>query len=167
MEIYLLRHAIAAERGSGRWKSDSERPLTEEGIEKMKEAARGLAAAGIAFDRIFSSPYVRARETALIVARTQRGGIEVEELDELASGLDPADLFRVLARSSLGERVLLVGHEPDFGLLAARLLALPAARALPFRKGGIARIDVDGMPPKSPGTLIWMLTPRLARSLAG
>lgn len=165
MEVYLMRHAIASERGLGEWKSDRERPLTDEGIKKMTRAARGLAAAGISFDRILTSPFVRARDTARIVAESQGTKIEIEEIDELASGFETEALFRVLRKIPDSTRLLLVGHEPDLGRLAARLIGLPASRALPFKKGGSVRIDLDGMPPSRPGTLVWMLTPSLARSL--
>ena len=168
MELYLMRHGIAADRADGRWSRDSERPLTEEGIAKMREIAKGLSAAGVAFDTIISSPLVRARETAGIVARVQGSAVEVEETAALAAGAtSPAAVYAAIGKGSKDARILLVGHEPDLGLLAAALLGLPAASAIPFKKGGALRIDVGGMPPQEPGVLVWMLTPRLARSLRG
>jgi phosphohistidine phosphatase len=164
--MYLMRHGIAAE-GPGPWKSDRERPLSDHGIQQTERAAKGLVAAGIGFDRILSSPLLRAAQTARIVTGAQGGGVEVEEIEALASGFVQEELFRALRRLSGENRVLLVGHEPDMGTLAASLLGLPAERSIPFGKGAIARIDVDGLPPSRSGSLVWLLTARLAGALAG
>jgi phosphohistidine phosphatase len=160
VEIYLMRHGIAVEGLSGPWRTDESRPLSEDGIHETGRAGRGLAAAGIGFDRIFSSPLVRARQTAEVVA-AESGSAPgsgasvpgVEELEALAPGLAPAELMKSL-RHRLGSeasRVLLVGHQPDMGLLAAWLLDLPGGHSLPFAKGSIARIDIDGLPPSRAG----------------
>ena len=164
MELYLMRHGRAAE-GSA-WESDFARPLTEDGLEEMRRAGRGLAAAGVRFDLILSSPLDRARQTAEAVGAAQPAGVAIQEIDALAPGSSFADLALVLEQAR-GGRILLVGHEPDMGRLAARLLGLPAGHTIPFPKGGVARIDADGIPPQSPGCLGWLLTARLAGSLAG
>jgi len=69
MNIYIIRHAIAVEEGTPGYESDSERPLTDKGRKKMRQIARGLRNIGVEFDLILSSPYVRARETAEILAQ--------------------------------------------------------------------------------------------------
>src|SRR5438093_1192036 len=66
-ELYLIRHAIAEERGE-KWPDDNKRPLTEEGIARMRKAAHGLARVGVTLDAVLTSPLVRARQTAEIVA---------------------------------------------------------------------------------------------------
>ena len=58
----------------------------------------------------------------------------------------------------------LVGHEPDIGQLASKLLGM--RRAIEFRKGAVCRIDVDGLPPGGPGRLAWFATPRMLRRMA-
>src|SRR5215207_9309159 len=68
MEIYVVRHAIAVEQGTPGYESDSQRPLTDKGRRKMRQIARALRNLGVEFDLILSSPYVRARETAEILA---------------------------------------------------------------------------------------------------
>ena len=68
MEIYFLRHGIAVKRGTEGYKNDSERPLTEKGVRRMRETANGMHDLGLDFDWILSSPYVRAKQTAEIVA---------------------------------------------------------------------------------------------------
>src|SRR5437016_5073253 len=88
MDVYIVRHAIAEEQSSTG--KDADRELTNEGKEKMKEAAAGFAGTGPKIDRILSSPLPRARQTAEIVAREL--GKEVSEMKEMAPGHTPADV---------------------------------------------------------------------------
>lgn len=162
-----MRHAIAAEPRAGAWPSDRERPLSEEGSALMRRAARGLSAAGVAFDRIYASPLLRARRTAEIVAEEQTGGAVVEVTNRLAPGLVQEELLDALSELRPASRVLLVGHEPDMGQLALALIGDPGGSAIRFTPGTVARIDVAGIPPSAPGTLVWVLTAELASRLAG
>ena len=159
-----MRHGLAA---SGTGTSDRERPLTSGGVSEMERAAAGLACAGILFDRIVSSPLVRAVQTARLVARAQPASIQPEMIEELAGGAVPSQLFRALAPVAIDARLLLVGHEPDISGLAQMLIGLPAERSIPFAPGTIARIDVSALPPSSPGSLVWLLTARLAGEFGG
>ena len=68
MNIYIIRHAIAVDEGMPEYEKDSERPLTDKGRKKMRQIAKGLRTLGVEIDLILSSPYVRARETAEILA---------------------------------------------------------------------------------------------------
>src|SRR5689334_10005172 len=72
MEIYLLRHAVAAPRDARKYPRDAVRPLTEDGRQKMRKAARGMRSLGLKFDRILTSPLTRAKQTARIVAREMK-----------------------------------------------------------------------------------------------
>src|SRR5690349_918251 len=155
-ELYLVRHAIAAERGED-WPDDTKRPLTERGISRFKESVGGLQALDAVIDEIFSSPLVRARQTADLLAAGVQPHPRVKLLDALAPGHAPAAVIAQLAKAAKHHRIALVGHEPDLGELAAHLIG--ARRALPFRKGGICRIDVAGVSSKVAGTLIWFVTP--------
>ena len=138
-ELYLVRHAIAAERGD-EWPDDTKRPLTERGISRFKEVVRGLKASTSSIDEIFTSPLVRARQTADLLAAGIDGKATVKMLDALAPGHTPAAVMAQLAKAAKRHRIALVGHEPDLGELAAHLIG--AQRALPFKKGGICRIDL-------------------------
>ena len=162
-EIYLVRHAIAAERGDD-WPDDSKRPLTERGISRFKEGVGGLHGLDAVIDEIFSSPLVRARQTADLLAAGVDGRPTVKLLDALAPGHSPATVVAQLAKAAKGRRLALVGHEPDLGELAAFLIG--ARRSLPFKKGGICRIDVAGLSSKASGTLVWFVTPKILRKLA-
>jgi len=139
LELYLVRHAPAAERGPD-WPDDDVRPLTPDGAAKFRKAVAGLAALGVQIDLVLTSPLVRCRQTA----------------DILADGLP--------GRPRVQARVALVGHEPDIGHLASKLLGM--RRAIEFRKGAVCRIDVDGLPPGGPGRLSWFATPRMLRRMA-
>ena len=161
-ELYLIRHGVAEERGDA-WPDDGKRPLTEEGMSRMRKAARGLSRLGVVFDIVLTSPLVRARQTAEIVA----GGIAprpvLANLDALAPDSGYAALIAELEKHARKPRIALVGHEPDIGELAARLVG--SRRSLEFKKGAICRIDVEALPPSGPGDLRWFLTPKLLRTI--
>jgi phosphohistidine phosphatase len=162
-EIYIVRHAIAAERGDD-WPDDSKRPLTEQGISKFKEAVGGLKELDATIEEIFTSPLVRARQTADLLAAGVRGRPTVKVLDALSPGQPPATVMAQLAKVAKRRCIALVGHEPDLGELAAYLVG--ARRPLPFKKGGICRIDLASLSTKAAGTLVWFVTPKILRKLA-
>jgi phosphohistidine phosphatase len=162
-ELYLVRHAIAAERGD-EWPDDTKRPLTDKGISRFREAAAGLPSLDTEIDEVFSSPLVRAKQTADLLAGALDPRPTVKILEALAPGHTPANVMTQLARAAKRRRIALVGHEPDLGELAAHLLG--AQRALAFKKGGICRIDVEGLTGKRAGSLIWFVPPKVLRKLA-
>jgi phosphohistidine phosphatase len=161
-ELYLIRHAIAAERGDA-WPDDSKRPLTEDGIARMRKAARGLARLDATIDVVLSSPLVRARQTADIVAAAQDTRPSVVNIESLAPGAPYASLVADLEKHARKSRIALVGHEPGIGELAARLIG--SRHAIEFKKGAICRIDLEEIPPAGPGDLRWFLTPRILRTI--
>jgi phosphohistidine phosphatase len=164
LEVYLIRHGLAAER-SDDYPDDSKRPLTSQGITKLRQEAQALDDLGVSFDLILTSPLVRTRQTADTFAETMKSKPTVTPIDALAPAGTPAAVIQELGKHARNKRsVALVGHEPDIGELAARLIA--ARNPLPFKKGAICRIDFDVLPPKGSGHLIWFLPPRVLRKLA-
>lgn len=164
IQLYLVRHAIAAERGP-KYPDDRLRPLTVAGQKKFAKSVPGLIEMGVVVDFVLTSPLVRARETAQILAAGLKPKPAIAEVEALAPGGRPhaiVDAIKTHARRY--RRLALVGHEPDLGELAARLLA--ARGNIEFRKGGVALIEVSGATPGGPGTLRWMLTPKAVRALA-
>ena len=161
-ELYLIRHGVAEERSEA-WPDDSKRPLTEQGASRLRKSARGLARIDVAFDVILTSPLVRARQTAEVIA----GALDARPPVVVAESLAPGGLFQAvladLEKQARRRRIALVGHEPGLGELAARLSG--SRQALEFKKGAICRIDVESLPPQGPGTLRWFVPPRMLRSL--
>jgi phosphohistidine phosphatase len=161
-ELYLIRHGIAEERGEA-WPDDAKRPLTEEGIARLRRSARGLARLGVSFDAILTSPLVRCRQTADAVASAFEVRPHIVAAESLAPGGTYQAVLADLEKQSRRSHIAVVGHEPGIGELAARLSG--SRHPLEFRKGAVCRIDVDALPPTGPGSLRWFLTPRIMRSL--
>lgn len=162
IELYLIRHGVAAERGDA-YPDDSKRPLISKGIAKLKKEVAGLVVLDVAFDQIVSSPLVRARQTADVFAEGLPGKPPVANSDALAPGGTHSAVLDELSKYARRKRIALVGHEPDIGQLAARLIG--ARRPLEFGKGAICRIDFGALPPTGPGTLVWFLTPKMLRKI--
>jgi phosphohistidine phosphatase len=165
-ELYIMRHGLAAGVAVGGITDDAKRPLTSEGKKKMHEIARGLVRLGIDVDWIVSSPLVRAVETAGIVCDSLTSKVPMDISESLSPGAPAEALISFLARQPNRRRVLVVGHEPDLSELAARLVGAGRNANLAFKKGGCCSITFSEFPPKSPGQLIWWLTPRVMRKLA-
>ncbi len=160
MELYLIRHGEAAERGD-EYPDDSKRPLTSQGIARLKKQVRALEALGVGFDLIITSPLARTRQTADVIAESLKPRPTVATSDALAPAGTPAAVVQELGRHARKARVALVGHEPNIGELAARLVG--ARVPFEFKKGAICRIDFETLPPKGTGTLRWFLPPKMLR----
>jgi phosphohistidine phosphatase len=163
LELYLIRHGVAAERGE-EYPDDSKRPLTSDGIDRLKKEARALDALGVTFDQILCSPLVRTRQTADVFAEIMKSKPSVATTDALTPAGSPAAVIQELGKYMRKASIALVGHEPNMGELAAHLIG--AKVPLPFKKGAIARIDFSIFPPKGKGELIWFVPPRMLRKLA-
>ncbi len=134
LTVYLVRHAIAAERGDD-WPDDSKRPLTPDGMARFKEVARGLVQMEVAVDAVLTSPLVRARQTAEILAAALPGDPPIVETAALAPGSALKTVVEELGKQGRRRRVALVGHEPGIGELADRLVG--AASPITFKKGAV------------------------------
>src|SRR6476661_1738505 len=97
LELYLIRHGIAAERGE-EYPDDSKRPLTSGGITRLRKEAKALEALGVAFDHIITSPLVRTRQTADVFAETLKSKPSVSVSDALAPAGTPAAVIQELAK---------------------------------------------------------------------
>lgn len=167
MQLLVVRHAIAEDREdfakTGR--DDGERPLTDEGVRKIKRGARGLRWLVPKVDMLVSSPLVRARQTADILRKEY-------DLDEVVSApeLEPeAPLARVtaaLARMT-GDTIAVVGHEPQLSRLATYLVCGADQSAVELKKGAACLIRFDGKPRRGGGLLVWAMSPKALRGLAG
>src|SRR5262245_55070938 len=163
IELYLVRHAIAAESGPN-YPDDRERPLTSEGIARFKQVVEGLKALQVKPELVLTSPRVRAAHTAELVVAGIGGKPRLEMLEALQPGGRQAQVLEAIAKySKRTKRIAIVGHEPDLGELTARLLR--ARGTFEFKKGGVACLELDGAMPTGPGTLKWLLPPRSLRKI--
>ncbi len=145
MNLYIVRHAIAVDRETSADEDDSQRPLTDTGSKKMQKIAKGLRQLNIDFDVILSSPYVRARDTAEILAN------EFKLKDKLAFSenlVPPGDFDQLIIEINEKYNVnslALVGHE---------------------KKGGICCLTSDDLAQERRATIEWLLTPAIMVELS-
>jgi phosphohistidine phosphatase len=167
MKVLLIRHGKAEERNlisSLSPKKDASRALTETGRRDMRKAAKGLRKLAPDIDVLATSPLLRARETAEIVAKVF-GVSDVAEQPLLAPGADSSALLEWLQQRPADATVALVGHEPDLGLLTARFLVGKEADLVVFKKGACALVEFDAGPIAGRGKLSWLLQPGQLRKL--
>jgi phosphohistidine phosphatase len=165
VELLIVRHAIAVERGDSAFANDDERPLTPEGIHKFRAAARGIKDLCGKVDRIVSSPLVRARQTAEILRDAVASDLDLDVSDHLAPGGDYAGLLRDVAKLN-AERVAVVGHEPHLsGLVSYCLVGESPGASVLLKKGAAALVLFEGRPAAGAGTLEWLLQPGALRGV--
>ena len=160
MRLYVMRHAEAEPRGSAGISSDSKRPLTEEGQRQARRVAEGLKRLRVHVDLIVTSPYLRAVQTAEAVARVLGVRTRIHKLLELRSETAPADTSLAL-RAFAEEQLLCVGHEPHLSAWIAELVAGDGGMRCLMKKGGVASIELERVPPpRGSGTLRWLMMPK-------
>lgn len=163
MELIIVRHAIACERDAHRWPDDHDRPLSARGMARARKVALGLKAVCECPTRVLSSPLLRARQTAAILAQVA-GWPRAVTCPQLMPGASPRELLALIARGR-DERLAVMGHEPGLGHLASVCLPGGATTAaLSFRKMGAALLQFKGAARAGRGELVWFLPPRLLRA---
>lgn len=155
MNLYLIRHAVAVEE----YEDDSQRPLTDKGRKKMRQIAKGARALGVEFDLILSSPYVRARETAEILADVFKMKKDVQFSDHLTPMGDPELLIAEMNEKYAVSSVALVGHEPFLTALIGLLIADNANVDITLKKGGVCSLSADDLHHTRKASMDWLLTP--------
>jgi phosphohistidine phosphatase len=166
VDLYLVRHAIAEQRHPGRWPDDSSRPLSPDGADRFRRAARGLRRLRARVDAVLASSYARAWETAEILEQ-EAGWPSPEAFHALEPpSTATACLGRLRPRSDAS--LALVGHQPQLSHLASLLLSAREDDVrVELRKGGVACITTpDGLAPGS-GILRWSASPRILRRIGG
>jgi phosphohistidine phosphatase len=166
MKLYLIRHSNAVELGEDEYDDDSQRPLTEKGCEKMTRIASALQAIGVEPDLIVSSPYVRARQTAEILAQGLKYKQEIELNEALISvGAVDALIGEINEKYSVQELVL-VGHEPNLSALLGTLTSGNPEMAVTLKKGGVCCLEADDLRVERAASLEWLLTPKILSALS-
>ena len=146
-QLWLLRHGEAVPHDAA---PDDDRDLTDRGRQQSRTAGRALAALKVKVQFVFTSPKVRARDTAKLACAAL--GVDPIDHAPLAGGFDGAAALELMSAAGADQRVLIVGHEPDFSQV---VYDLTGAR-IDFKKGGLAGVRLDG----SRGELIALLRPR-------
>lgn len=164
MMLYLLRHGIAVDADENGVVRDSERRLTDEGRRKAAIVGKGLSEIGVEPDLIASSPLVRAKETAEIVAKILGAPGDIEVLDMLAPGMDFASVTAWVNTRKM-KAIMLVGHSPDLQEYASYLISSSADTAIELKKAGACCIEFDGAAGKGRGVLRWLIPPAVFKTL--
>ena len=160
MNLYIVRHAIAVDEATSDYESDNERPLTDKGRKKMRQIAKALRNIGVEFDLILSSPYVRACETAEILADVFKMKKKIVFSDNLSPSGNPELLIGEINEKYTVDSLALVGHEPYLSTLVGMLVSDNAKIDITLKKGGICHLSVDDLHyHEHRATLEWLLTP--------
>jgi phosphohistidine phosphatase len=152
-QLWLLRHGDAEPHGA---RQDADRRLTAKGEKQARTAGEALARLGLEFAAVYTSPRVRARDTARLAAKALKADPMVHQ--PLSAGFDASEARALLAAQGDDARVLVVGHEPDF---SQTVFDFTGGR-VDLKKGGVAAVRVDG----TRGELIDLLRPRELEEIA-
>jgi phosphohistidine phosphatase len=160
VNLYLLRHGIAVDPGAHGCKNDSERPLIPKGERRLRAAATAMEKLELSFDLILSSPFVRARQTAEIVAEELKLKKLLKFSDDLVPGGNSKGLIHALNElKPEPENLLLVGHEPSLSRLISLLVSGDADAAIEMKKGGLCKLEAGELRHGRCARLAWLLTP--------
>lgn len=159
MFIYIARHAWAGHFGDPGWADDSLRELEPEGVERYARLVETLAQRGFEPDIVATSPYVRCRQTAEIIAQHTPRQPEVVELDALTPGSDFEATVAWSVASDAGN-ICWVGHAPDVGIFTSALIGRQRGH-IRFAKGGIAAVRMYDEIGYACGELYWHVTAKV------
>ena len=166
MNLYIVRHAIAVPREDPGYDDDSQRPLTDAGRKKFKKIAKGLAELGTEFDVILTSPYVRARDTAKILAKEFGMKNNVAFSDNLIPPGNFENLIKEIQEKYDVNNLALVGHEPMLSTLISWLTTGNTDAKITLKKGGVAFLIAENLYQDGRAALQWLLTPAQMVELA-
>jgi phosphohistidine phosphatase len=162
MQLFIVRHGIAVDREDPKCPADPDRFLTDEGLEKTLQVAKGVAEVGAIPDLMVTSPYLRALQTAEIFAeQLEYSKPKIRKSDFLLPGAEPLQLFRELAKDKDLSVVFVFGHAPHLDDVVATALGVKH-HISSLKKAGVALIELRRLVPPS-GELIWLATPKLLR----
>jgi len=154
MKLYFIRHGEAQDLAP----TDHSRELTERGKERVSKSAQVLKRLGITPKVIYSSPRIRAKQTAEIIAEAL--GMDVTITEDVNFGFDTSNVKLLIKKSSTSDEVMFVGHNPDMSQIVHKLTGASVA----MKKGGLARIDVVNEKAQR-GDLVWLIAPKVFDAL--
>lgn len=164
MECILFRHGIAIEPRE--WKgTEEDRPLTDKGKKRTRQAAQGLAFLGCRPTHLFTSPFVRAYDTARIIRAAVCPRLTIERREELAIGTRPEHLVAFLRTLPSDAVALCVGHEPLLGEVVSLILCGHVLSTFPLKKAGAACLELTNGVKPGQARLRWWLQPGQLRAI--
>jgi len=159
MRLYFLRHADAD--AATRW-TDAERPLSTIGVEQATAVAEAMRSMETAVGTIFSSPLLRAKQTAEIVGR-QFPSVKIQTLEQLRPDSEPEGLLRELQSMPRDTRALIVSHEPFVSRCIGRLISTGGEQYISIKKASLACVEVGLPVQRGSGVLLWLMTNEILR----
>jgi phosphohistidine phosphatase len=164
MQLYIVRHGIAIDREDPKSPPDPDRYLTDDGVDKTKQVAKGVVSLGATADLLISSPYVRAMQTAEIFASAlDYPKQKIRRTDLLLPGSEPTLFYRELAKDKHSAAVFCFGHAPQLDDLIATAVG-SKHHITALRKAGVALLELKRLSPPS-GQLLWLATPKMLRKI--
>lgn len=161
MNVFLLRHGLAVDRSKPGFKKDADRPLTPKGKQRLWRVAEAMEEMELEFDAILTSPFVRAMETADIIAEAYELRNKLIPTEHLTPNGNPKLLLEELAQLEPAPRnLLLVGHEPYLGQLIGLLVAGNTNAIIDLKKGSLCKLEIETLKCGRCATLAWLLTPK-------
>jgi phosphohistidine phosphatase len=162
MQLYIVRHGVAVDREDPKCPADPERFLTDEGIDKTRDAANGVAEISTVPDLMLTSPYLRAVQTAeLFATALEYAKQKIRKSELLLPGAEPMQLFRELAKDKDLSAVFVFGHAPHLDDIIATAVGTKH-HISSLKKAGVALVELKRLVPPS-GELVWLATPKLLR----
>ena len=170
MRLLVVRHAVAMDRAEHALiqSDDSLRPLTDEGAKRMRPAARGLASLVATPDLLLTSPFERAKATAVILRACAWPNVALCERAELEPGAPVEATLAVVrgrAKSAPRDCVAIVGHEPHLSSFVSWLVTGRERSIVTLKKGGACLLEFDAGVEAGRARLAWSLPPKALRAL--
>ena len=164
MDVIFFRHGISVD--VVHWKGDDEtRPLTPEGVDRTKQGAQGLCRLKVQPDHVFSSPLVRARQTAELVKEQLSLKAKIELADDLRPDAPPEAILARLSALPAASVVLCVGHEPHLSTALSVMISGKTAASIEMKKAAACGVGFAGSSKAGTGKLLWLLPPKILRIL--
>lgn len=166
MKLYLIRHSNAIDPGTPDYEDDSQRPLTEKGRDKMHKIASALKGLGVKPNLIISSPYIRARQTADILAKVLKYKPELTINEALIPMGNADDIIGEINEKYSVDELMLVGHEPCLSGLIGMLIAGNPEIDVNMKNGGVCCLSIDDLHTDRKAVFEWLLPPKILTELA-
>jgi len=161
MNLHILRHGLAEDRSKPGYKKDADRPLTPKGKQRLWRVAEAIEEMELEFDAIISSPFLRATQTAEIVAEALDLRKKLATTEHLTPNGNPKLLLEYIHQIKPAPKdVLIVGHEPYLSQLIGLLVAGNTNALIDLKKGALCKLEIETLRCGRCATLAWLLSPK-------